>query len=170
MKNPKIFTNKSPWGMKVHGNMCTQPSPCEQAQAKNTSRRQRRVGKQPLFIPNQKKQLGTHTRERSLWGWTKGCPISFLSPSAWREQCPRAITSAEVKRMKGLHHLPQDYTSSRRGAETKLSKLQQIDAINIKNVQDMIYVPSPWILKGKKLGTCGLEGIKESPAEPLKVD
>ena len=40
--------------IKVHGNMCTQPSPCEQAQAKNTSMRQKRVGKQPLFIPNQK--------------------------------------------------------------------------------------------------------------------
>ena len=45
--------------IKVHGNMCTQPSPCEQAQAKNTNRRQKRVGKQPLFIPNQKEKLGT---------------------------------------------------------------------------------------------------------------
>ena len=52
--------------MKAHDNMWTQPIPCEQAQAKNTSRRQRRVGKQPLFIPNQKEQLGTHTREPSL--------------------------------------------------------------------------------------------------------
>ena len=42
-KTQKIFTNKSPWGMKTHGNMCTQPSPCEQAQAKNTSKRQRRT-------------------------------------------------------------------------------------------------------------------------------
>ena len=42
-KTQKIFTNKSPWGMKTHGNMCTQPSPWEQAQAKNTSRRQRRT-------------------------------------------------------------------------------------------------------------------------------
>ena len=42
-----------------------------------------------------------------------------------------------------LHHLPQDYTSSGRRAETKLSKPQQIDAINVKNVQDMIHVPSP---------------------------
>ena len=47
--------------MKAHGNMCMQPIPCEQAQAKNTSRRQRRVGKQPLFILNQKEQLETHT-------------------------------------------------------------------------------------------------------------
>ena len=45
--------------MKAHGNMCTQPSSYEQAQAKNTSKRQKRVGKQPLFIPNQKEQLGT---------------------------------------------------------------------------------------------------------------
>ena len=37
-----------------------------------------------------------------------------------------------------LHHLPQDYTSSGRRVETKLSKPQQIDAITDKNVQDMI--------------------------------
>ena len=55
-KNQKLFTNKSPW-QHVH---TTQPKgSCEQAQAKNTSRRQKRVGKQPLFIPNQKEQLGT---------------------------------------------------------------------------------------------------------------
>ena len=71
--------------------------------------------------------------------------------------------------MKGLHHLPQDCTSSQKGAETKLSKLQQIDAISVKNIQDMIHAPSPLILKGKKLGTCGLEGIKGSPAKLSKV-
>ena len=108
-----------------------------------------RVGKQSLFIPNQKGQLETHTKEPSLWEWTKGCPINFLPPSAWREQCPRAVISVEVKRMKRLHDLPQNCTSSGRGAETKLSKLQQIDAINVKNDQHMIHVPSPWILKGK---------------------
>ena len=68
-----------------------------------------------------------------------------------------------------LHHLFQDYTSSGRGAKTKLFKLQQIDAINIKNVQDVIHVPSLCILKGKKLGTCGLEGIKGPPTEPPEV-
>ena len=51
--------------------------------------------------------------------------------------------------MKRLHDLPQNYTSNGRGVETKLSKLQQINAINIKNDQDMIHVPSPRILKGK---------------------
>ena len=45
--------------------------------------------------------------------------------------------------MIGLHHLPQDCTSNKRGAGTKLSKLKQVDAINFKNVQDMIHVPSP---------------------------
>ena len=33
MKKPKnkcVFTNKSPWGIKTHGNMCTQLSPCDQ--------------------------------------------------------------------------------------------------------------------------------------------
>ena len=48
-----------------------------------------------------------------------------------------------------LHHLPQDCTSNGKGAETKLSKPQKIDAINVKNVQDMIHVPSLRILKGK---------------------
>ena len=43
-----------------------------------------------------------------------------------------------------LHHLFQDYISNGRGAETKLFKLQQIDAINVKNVQDVIHV-----LRGK---------------------
>ena len=107
-----------------------------------------KVGNQPLFILT-KKQLETPTRESSIWGWTRDCPISFLPPSTWREQCPRAVISTEVWRMMELHHLPQDYTSSGRRAETKLSKSQQIDAINVKNVQDMIHVPSPWILKGK---------------------
>ena len=68
-----------------------------------------------------------------------------------------------------LHHLPQDCSSSGRGAKTKLSKLQQINAINVKNVQDVIHVPSPCILKGKKLGTCGLEDTKGPPAESLEV-
>ena len=39
--------------MKTHGNMCTQPSPCEQAQAKKTPVGSK--GEQPLFIPNQKR-------------------------------------------------------------------------------------------------------------------
>ena len=72
------------------------PAHVSKTQAKNTSKRQRRVEKQPLFIPNQKEQLGTHTREPSLWEWTKGCPISCLSPFTWREQCPMAIISAAI--------------------------------------------------------------------------
>ena len=39
--------------MKTHGNMCTQPSPCEQAQAKKTPAEKK--GEQPLFISNQKR-------------------------------------------------------------------------------------------------------------------
>ena len=72
--------------------------------------------------------------------------------------------------MMKLHHLPQDYTSSGRGAETKLFKLQQIDVKNTKNVQRHDSCAKPMNLKGEKLGTCGLEGIKESPAEPPEVD
>ena len=69
-----------------------------------------------------------------------------------------------------LHHLPQDCTSSERGAETKLFKLQQIDVKNTKNVQRCDSCAKPIDLKGEKLGTCGLEGIKGSPAEPPEVD
>ena len=68
-----------------------------------------------------------------------------------------------------LHHLFQDCTSSERGAETKLFKLQQIDVINIKNIQNVIHVPSPWILQGENLGKCDLEGIKGLPTEPPEL-
>ena len=54
--------------------------------------------------------------------------------------CPRAVTSVEVQRMIEFHYLPENYTFSGRGVETKLSKLKQVDAINVKNVQDMIHV------------------------------
>ena len=158
MKKLKVFTNKNPWGMKTHGKHVsfrmhtTQPkgtSPCKQAY---TKKHQQEVKENnPCSFLTKKEQLRTHIREPSLWEWTKGCPINFLPPSAWREQCPRAVILAEVKKMKRLHDLPQNCTSSRREAETKLSKFQQIDAINIKNDQDVIHVPSPWILKGKNL-------------------
>ena len=65
--------------MKAHGNMCTQPSPCEQAQAKNTSMRQRRVGKQPLFIPNQKEQLGTQYKGTKPLRMDKGLSHKFFA-------------------------------------------------------------------------------------------
>ena len=44
--------------------------------------------------------------------------------------------------MMELHHLPQDCAFSGKGAEAKLSKPQQIDVINVKNVQDVIHMPS----------------------------
>ena len=69
-----------------------------------------------------------------------------------------------------FYYLPQNCTSSGKGAETKLFKFQQINAKNVKKIQDVIHVPSPWILKGEKLRTCGLEGIKGSPAEPPEMD
>ena len=72
--------------------------------------------------------------------------------------------------MMKLHHLSQDCTSSERGAETKLFKLQQIDVKNTKNVQRRDSCAKPIDLKGEKLGTCGLEDIKGSPAEPPEVD
>ena len=103
-------------------------------------------------------------------GWTRDCLISFLPFSTWREQWPRAVISAEVKRMKGLHHLPQDCISNGRRVKTKL---QQIDTINVKNVQDMIHVPSPWILKGKtgNMWFGGHKGIASgTPWSGLELD
>ena len=56
--------------------------------------------------------------------------------------CPRAVTSVEVQMMMKFHYLPQNCTSSERGTETKLFKFQKIDAKNVKNIQDVIHVPS----------------------------
>ena len=58
-----------------------------------------------------------------------------------------------------LHHFPQDYISSRMGAEAKLSKSQQINAINVKNVQDMVHVQAHESLTGK-IGNMWFEGHK----------
>ena len=95
--------------MKAHGNMCTQPNPRiswsrEQVQAKKGPcgltksakmeqssspkkgpSKELKVGKPAFVHPNQKEQLETHTRELSLWEWTKDCPFSFLPLFAWRE-------------------------------------------------------------------------------------
>ena len=57
--------------------------------------------------------------------------------------CPRAVTLVEVQRMMEFHYLPQNCISSERGAKTKVFKFQQIDAKNVKNIQDVIHVPSP---------------------------
>ena len=57
--------------------------------------------------------------------------------------CPRAVTSVEVQRMMEFHYLLQNCTFSGKEAETKLFKFQQIDAKNVKNIQDVIHVPSP---------------------------
>ena len=58
--------------IKVYGNMCTQLSPREPAHVSKPKKKTLvggkglRVGKQSLFIPNQKGQLETHTKEPSL--------------------------------------------------------------------------------------------------------
>ena len=57
--------------------------------------------------------------------------------------CPRTVTSVEVQRMMEFYYLPQNCTSSGWGAKTKLFKFQQIYAKNVKNIQDVIHVPSP---------------------------
>ena len=53
--------------------------------------------------------------------------------------------------MKRLHDLPQDSTSSGRGAETKLSKFQQIDAINVKKLLRRDSYAKPMNSKGEKI-------------------
>ena len=73
---------------------------------------------------------------------------------------PRAVILAEVKRMKRPHHLPQDCTSSGRGTETKLSKLQQIDAINVKKHSRRDSCAKPMNPKGEKIGNMWFEGHK----------
>ena len=62
--------------------------------------------------------------------------------------------------MKGLHHLPQDCTSSQKGAETKLSKLQQIDAINVKKRSRRDSCAKPMNPKGEKIGNMWFGGYK----------
>ena len=65
--------------------------------------------------------------------------------------------------MMELNHVPQDCTTNGRRAETKLFKLQQIDAINVKNIHPCAKLMNP---KGEKLGTCGLEDIMISSGTP----
>ena len=68
-----------------------------------------------------------------------------------------------------LHRLSLDCTSSGRGVETKLFKLQQIDVINVKKRSRRDSCTKPMSLKREKFGTCGLEGIKGPPVEPPEI-
>ena len=113
-----------------------------------------------LVHPLPKKQLEPPIRGPSLWGWIRGCPINFLPPFTWREQYPRVVILAKVKTMKGLHHLPQDYTSSGRGAEIKLSKFQQIDVINVKKRSRRDSCAKLMNPKGEKIGNMWFGGHK----------
>ena len=130
-KKPKLFTNKSPWGIKTHGKhvlwlFCRMhtswPKRTSPVQKTLEEGKELRVDNQPLFITNQKEQLKTYTREPSPCEWTKGCSISFLPPSTWREQYPRVVMSTEVWRMMELHHFSQDYTSSKKGAKNQITQ------------------------------------------------
>ena len=67
----------------------------------------------------------------------------------------------------GLHHLPQDYTSSGKGAKTKSSKLQQIDAINVKKRSKRDSCAKPMNPKGGKIGNVWFEGYKGISSETL---
>ena len=84
-------------------------------------------------------QYEIHHSKYYLQRYFETCPIV----SNIIINCPRAVTSVEVQRMMKFHYLPQNCTFSGRGAETKLFKFQQIDAKNVKNIQDVIHVPSP---------------------------
>ena len=90
-KTQKIFTNKSPWQhMHTTQPMWASPSKKHQQEAKDWE-----WTTNPCSSLT-KKQLESPTRELSLWRWTRGCSISFLPPSTWREQCPRVLISAKV--------------------------------------------------------------------------
>ena len=84
-------------------------------------------------------QHGIHQSKYYLQKYFEARPII----SNITTNCPRAVTSIEVQRMIEFHYFPQNCTSSGRGVETKLFKFQQIDAKNVKNIQDVIHVPSP---------------------------
>ena len=69
--------------------------------------------------------------------------------------------------MKGFHHLFQDCASNGRGAETKLSKLQQIDAMNIKKSSKRDSCAKPMNPKGEKIGNMWFGGHKRISSETL---
>ena len=75
-----------------------------------------------------------------------------------------AVIYTEVKRMKGLHHLPQDCTSSERGVETKF---QQIDAINVKKLLRRDSYAKPMNSKGEKIENMWFGRHKEISSRTL---
>ena len=159
--------NGSPWPTSVvHFVGCTQPGPNEPthvSEPKSKGPQQEAEDWEWTTSPCSsliKEQLKTPTREPSLWGWTRGCPISFLPPSTWCEQCSRVVISVEVLKMMQLHHLPQYYTSSGRGVETKLSKPQWIDAINVKKCSKTWFVCQAHESRKGNIGNMWIGGYK----------
>ena len=84
-------------------------------------------------------QYEIHHSKYYLQRYFETCPIVSNITTNYL----RGVISVEVQRMMEFHYLPQNCTSSERGTETKLFKFQQIDAKNVKNIQDVIHVPSP---------------------------
>ena len=84
-------------------------------------------------------QYEIHHSKYYLQRYFETCPIV----SNITTNCPMAVISVEVQRRMKFHYLLQNCTSSGKGVETKLFKFQQIDAKNIQNIQDVIYVSSP---------------------------
>ena len=72
--------------------------------------------------------------------------------------------------MMELHHFSQDCTSNRRGAENQIIQTSINWCYKSWKRSRNNSFAKPMNPKGEKLGTCGLEGVKRSPAEPLKVD
>ena len=66
-----------------------------------------------------------------------------------------------------LHHLHQDCTSNRREAETKSSKLQQIDAINVKKLLRRDSYAKPMNSKGEKIENMWFGRHKEISSRTL---
>ena len=67
--------------------------------------------------------------------------------------------------MKRLHHLPQDCSFNGKGAKTKLSKLQQIDAINVKKRSRCDSCAKLMNPKGEKIGNMWFGGHKGTSSE-----
>ena len=83
-------------------------------------------------------QYEIHHSKYYLQRYFETCPIASNITTNYL----RGVISVEVQRMMEFHYLPQNCTSSERGTETKLFKFQQIDAKNVKNIQNVIHVPS----------------------------
>ena len=124
---------------------------------------------QPLLIPNKKKkQLWTHTREPSLWEWTKVVPSFFC-------HCLPDVNSAQ-----GLSHQlkSKEWWNSiiflKTAPPTKgdlkpnYSNSNKLMLKMLKMFKDVIHVSSPWMLKGENWEHVVWRAQRDLQWNPLK--